>query len=266
MGQLSQLKAGVVIAAMLIASVPNAAEAKKDHVLHSFMGGYDDGANPMAELIADAQGNFYGTTANGGSEDDCYPAGGYGCGTVFKLAPDGTEKVLYVFSGNADGAAPHSGLVLDAAGNLYGTTFLGGAGNGVIFKISPTGKESTLYTFQGGDDGGVLNAGLIIDGAGNLYGTTVDGGAGGKGTVFELTPRGKLKTLYSFMGGSDGAAPVARLARDAGGNLYGPTSAGGGVNCNGSGVAQFSNSRRRDRKPSCMPSRAATMMVRNLSA
>ncbi|HEX3943884.1 MAG TPA: choice-of-anchor tandem repeat GloVer-containing protein [Rhizomicrobium sp.] len=221
----------MAIAAAMLIAFASAAEAKNDHVLYSFAGGNGDGARPLAGLFTDAQGNFYGTTANGGSENECDQVGGYGCGTVFKLAPDGTETVLYVFSGGADGSAPHSRPVMDAAGNLYGTTFLGGTGTGVIFKISPAGKESVLYTFQGGNDGGVLNAGVIFDDAGNLYGTTVYGGAAGQGTVFELTARGKFKTLYSFAGGSDGGQATSGLIRDGAGNLYGTTSEGGGVNC-----------------------------------
>jgi uncharacterized repeat protein (TIGR03803 family) len=199
MQRLSHLKASAMIAAaMLVVFAPAAAEASKDRVLYAFSGG-SDGSHPLAGLIADAQGNFYGTTENGGGENDC--DGGYGCGTVFKLASDGTETVLHTFTGGADGSNPHSTLVMDMAGNLYGTTFLGGVGNGVVFKISPAGEETVLYSFLGGDDGAIANAGLIIDTAGHLYGTTVYGGAARQGTVFELTARGSSKACTPFRAG-----------------------------------------------------------------
>jgi uncharacterized repeat protein (TIGR03803 family) len=206
-------------------------------VLYSFSGGAD-GADPFAELIRDAAGNLYGTTVGGGPSSVC----GGGCGTVFKLSPSGTETVLHTFSGGADGGAPVAGLIRDAAGNLYGTTTSGGSVNrlclgdgdtcGVVFRLSPTGTETVLHSFTRGD-GANPNAGLIADSAGNLYGTTEFGGAYGRGVVFELSrcdsaPSGyDFKVLYSFTGGADGAFPIARLVRDATGNLYGTTYLGG---------------------------------------
>jgi len=126
----------------------------------------------VSGLIADAAGNLYSTTVFGGT---------YGAGVVFKLDPSGKETVLYTFTGAADGGFPGSGLIADAAGNLYSTT--GGGGNtsapncvfngcGVVFKLDRSGNETVLYTFTGGADGSGPSAGLVRDAAGNLYGTT----------------------------------------------------------------------------------------------
>ncbi|HEX4077254.1 MAG TPA: choice-of-anchor tandem repeat GloVer-containing protein [Rhizomicrobium sp.] len=156
-------------------------------VLHSFMGGRD-GSIPDGGVIADEAGNLYGTTYMGGGTG-C----GGGCGTVFKLAPDGTETVLYSFCSLAncfDGGFPETGLVEDKAGNLYGTTTEYGAGPcdeecGVVFKLTPDGVETVLHSFTDGADGGLPN-GLTADGKGDLYGTAQSGGAFGAGTVFRL--------------------------------------------------------------------------------
>jgi uncharacterized repeat protein (TIGR03803 family) len=189
-------------------------------VLHSFTGA--DGQEPRADLIRDAAGNLYGTTARGGT---------FGNGVVFELTPTGTETVLYSFTGGADGGGPLAGLVRDAAGNLYGTTSGGGAesSRGVVFKVSPTGTETVLHSFAGhSTDGADPQAGLVRDSAGNLYGTTFYGGAADGGTVFKLSSCGSgFKVLYSFTGDTDGENPVAGLIQDAGGNLYGTTFNGG---------------------------------------
>jgi uncharacterized repeat protein (TIGR03803 family) len=159
---------------------------------------------------------------------------------VFKLAPnpDGTwtESVLYSFTGGADGGSPWAALVFDAAGNLYGTTWVGGAdGKGAVFKLTPnpdgTWTESVLYSFTGGADGAYPAAGVIFDAAGNLYGTTGGGGADDNGAVFKLTPdpdgSWTESVLHSFTGGADGGGPVTALIFDAAGNLYGTTAGGG---------------------------------------
>ena len=147
-----------------------------------------------------------------------------------------TEQTLYSFTGAADGANPLSSLVMDSAGNLYGTAWLGGAyGAGDVFELSPsTGggwTESVLYSFTGGADGAnPFTADVIFDKAGNLYGTTTGGGAQGLGVVFELTPTsaGWTETvLHSFAGGTDGQNPYAGLAIDPFGSLYGTTYGGG---------------------------------------
>jgi uncharacterized repeat protein (TIGR03803 family) len=174
-------------------------------VLHTFTGA--DGANPYAGLIQDAAGNLYGTTANGGAKSDtCVNQNLTStCGVVFKLirCNSGYDfKVLYSFTGGAEGGNPQGGLLRDSAGNLYGTTTHGGATNtcdppsgcGVVFKLSPTGTETVLHSFTGAD-GMFPYAGLIQDTAGNLYGTTLMGGrtstcnpTNGCGVVFRLTP------------------------------------------------------------------------------
>ncbi len=197
-----------------------------ESVLHSFAGG-SDGANPQTDLITDATGNLYGTTSAGGTTN---------CGTVFRVKPNGHETVLYTFKCRPDGFTPNGGLVMDSAGNLYGTTYGGGAPNqGTVFKLAPDGTETILYSFQGGSDAAYPVAGLIIDKKGNLFGTTYGGGDAGLGTVFKLSPKGKETVLYSFKGGSDGANPFAKVIADASGSLYGTTWAGGGSGCNGNG-------------------------------
>jgi len=157
------------------------------------------------------------------------------------LATVPAYKVLYTFTGGADGGNPLGGnLILDPEGNLYGTastdlacTELQPPGCGVVFRVDKTGKENVLYTFTGGADGGGPIAGVVRDEAGNLYGTTFEGGSDRSGVVFKLDRTGKETVLYSFTGGEDGNGPSAGLMRDVAGNLYGTTFGGGS---NGSGV------------------------------
>jgi uncharacterized repeat protein (TIGR03803 family) len=188
-------------------------------VLYSFTGTSGDGADPMAGLVRDAAGNLYGTTANGGTSE---------LGTVFKVDKTGRETVLHSFTGYpTDGAHPWAGLLRDAAGNLYGTTYGGGTLDyGTVFKLDTTGKETVFYSFQGyPEDGSFPQASLVQDATGNLYGTTTQGGTSDPlgGTVFKLDVAGQEVVLYSFTGGTDGADPIAGLLRDASGNLYGTT-------------------------------------------
>jgi uncharacterized repeat protein (TIGR03803 family) len=136
-------------------------------VLYSFSNG-TDGGDPFAGLIADEAGNLYGTTWDGGDS---------GRGTVFQLDPSGTLTVLHSFTGGSDGQRPVTGLIADAAGNLYGTAHSGGDGYGTVFQLTPSGALTVLYSFTGGTDGGDPTAGVIADAAGNLYGTTLEGGA-----------------------------------------------------------------------------------------
>jgi uncharacterized repeat protein (TIGR03803 family) len=195
-------------------------------VLYNFAGGLD-GSGPMAGLIQDASGNFYGTTFTGGGSG-C--RNGYGCGTVFKLETTGKETVLYSFGGSSrDGVYPTSGVIQDANGNFYGETWLGGVHNkGTVFKLSNTGAETVLYGFRAKLYGGGPIGGLTQDANGNLYGTTAGGGNNNNGQVFKLSNTAKETALYRFRGGADGAAPVGGVIRDARGNLYG-TTVGGGV-------------------------------------
>jgi uncharacterized repeat protein (TIGR03803 family) len=197
----------------------------KHTVLHSFTGG-SDGGTPGAALVQDTAGNLYGTTTVGGAS---------GKGVVFKLDTTNKFTVLHSFAGYpSDGAGPFAGLILDAAGNLYGATETGGASNdGVVFKVDTTGTETVLHNFGGiPADGAVPFAGLFQNAAGNFFGTTYNGGSTGCligcGVVFKLDTTGKLTVLHNFTGGTDGATPAGALVRDAAGNLYGTTAQGGG--------------------------------------
>src|ERR1700722_8463806 len=136
-----------------------------------------------------------------------------------------TEVVLHNFGGvSPNGSDPYAGLMIDPAGNFYGTTVHGGvAGQGVVFKLSPTGQQTVLYSFTGGNDGGQPNAGVVKDSAGNFYGTTYAGGAAGVGVVYKLDPSGRETVLYSFQDGTDGDHPLTGVVLDAVGNLYGAT-------------------------------------------
>jgi uncharacterized repeat protein (TIGR03803 family) len=199
-------------------------QSGKETVLHNFFGGRD-GEKPYAGLVRDAAGRLYGTTYNGGNQNSTCSSG---CGVVFEIDLYGHEKILHRFSGTPDGAIPVGGLILDSAGNLYGTTEMGGtAGAGTVFKVNASGAETVLYSFGGTSDGGYPQASLVRDTAGNLYGTTSNGGPGGFGTVFRLDSSGHETVLYSFSGGSDGSNPMARLLRGPNGDLFGTTFLGG---------------------------------------
>ena len=186
-----------------------------------------DGSEPVASLIQGADGNLYGTTAFGGASGD---------GTVFKVRPSGRLTTLHSFSGD-DGANPTAGVVQDKDGNLYGTTSEGGAngcqGCGTVFKITPGGKLTTLHSFCSVfecPDGDAPFAGLVQGTNGDFYGTTALGGANGEGTVFKITARGKLTTLYSFCSQTnctDGFNPMAGLVQASDGDFYGTTEYGG---------------------------------------
>jgi len=225
-----------------------AAGGSTEKVLYSFAGG-SDGEFPTSNLIADKSGNLYGTTSEGGNSSVCGPLQVFSCGVVFQLTPSAggyTESVIYSFTGGADGGTPYGGLVIDAAGNLYGTTNVGGAsGMGTVFELAPgsgnTWTETVLHSFTGGSDGVFPHAGLVLKGN-NLAGTTEQGGTGTTcglfggscGTVFALT-HGKTgwteKVLYSFLGGGDGGVPFAGLVLDKEDNLYGTTTQYGAVCC-----------------------------------
>jgi uncharacterized repeat protein (TIGR03803 family) len=199
-------------------------------VLYSFTDGAD-GAQPTNGLIRDAAGNLYGMTTIGG-DFNCSPpmSSNLGCGTVFKLTPAGQFTVLHAFAGApSDGAVPSAGgsLVLDAAGNLYGTTGFGGTNNGgTVFKVSPAGHEAVIYSFGASSNDALgANAGLLLMNN-SLYGTSEAGGAFGYGTIFKIDSHGNETIVHSF-NRTDGQAPNAPLARDPAGNLYGTTGGGG---------------------------------------
>lgn len=162
-----------------------------ESVLYSFTATGGDGGMPVG-IIRDQKGTIYGATQYGGGIANC----GFGCGTVFKLAPSGKETVLYAFTNYPnDGAWPRARVVRDASGNIYGTTLFGGSsGGGTVFMLDPSGKETTLHSFTYGADGAMPTAGVVLDAAGNIYGTTSSGGdlscgrGEGCGTLFKLTP------------------------------------------------------------------------------
>lgn len=211
-------------------------------LLHSFKGGTKDGADPQGGLIADSHGNLYGTTVGGGA----------GFGTAFELIKPAAgktvwkEKLLHVFKGGADGSMPDGTLLMDASGNLYGTTSEGGSGGattcivanvpvycGTVFRLSPPapGKkawaETILYSFVGGaNDAAAPRAALIANANGTLFGTTQYGGPFDFGTVFSLAPpaggQGKwTESVLLFFPAGAGVAPQCPLLMDNAGTLYG---------------------------------------------
>ncbi len=197
-------------------------------ILHSFAGG-SDGEYPYAGVVLGPGGNLFGATTLGGT-GNCYLKG---CGTVFKIDSSGTESILHDFSWGIEGAFPYGNLILDSAGNLYGTTLNRGGsgceiGCGAVFKLDPTGKETVLHAFANvPTDGQNPYSGLIADSSGNLYGTTETGGTAFEGTVFELSPNGEETILHSFGVQPDASIPMSDLVRDTFGNLYGAGSFGG---------------------------------------
>jgi uncharacterized repeat protein (TIGR03803 family) len=177
-------------------------------------------------VVPGKNGSMYGITYAGGN----YSCELTGCGTVFKINHDGDLVLLHAFGG-ADGENPNPGLVLDASGNVYGTTQWGGAdGRGVVFKMTSGGNETVEYSFEGGADGEYPNGGLVGDAEGNLYGNTYQGGAYNYGTIFKITASGQFTVLYSFPGGESGANPYADLTLDQQGNIFGVTATGGAHN------------------------------------
>jgi uncharacterized repeat protein (TIGR03803 family) len=200
--------------------------------LHTFSDSSQDGDEPTAPLILGTDGNFYGTTAYGGS---------LGAGTVFRMTPQGAVTNLYSFSYYGDdGAVPWAALVEGTDGNFYGTTYSGGPlGYGTVFMITPDGDFTPLYSFSNGADGGSPYAALVQGDNGDFYGTshgssTLYAGTNSIGTVFEVTPYGDLWTLYSFTNGTDGANPTAGLVLGTDGNFYGAAEAGGVIGWGGS--------------------------------
>jgi uncharacterized repeat protein (TIGR03803 family) len=200
-----------------------------EKLLYSFTN-FPDGKHPLGNLIMDGQGNLYGITVHGGYYSrNCRDYGGrrhtsFTCGTVFEVTATGSEKVLYRFGGPPhDGLRPET-LIMDAQGNLYGTTSLGGTnGAGIVFKLNSAGAETVLYNFcsQSGCADGRGPGSLVLDAQGNLYGATGGGGAYGDGTVFELTPDGTETVLYNFT--EVGGSGPGTLIIDLQGGVYGIT-------------------------------------------
>ena len=239
---LTQCAVALVIVTLSLIFATSALAANKPAPLWLFdVGNSHDGNSPFGGVIADGAGNLYGTAQKGG-----FP----GFGIVFKLTPTSTglwkEAILHTFRGSpSDGATPDSTLVLDSAGNLYGTTLQGGLktknpecspGCGVVFKLTPTArgpwKETVIHRFTGKLDGANPVAGLIRDSAGNLFGAAAGGGTTQLGVAYELSPTatGWKETVLHNFGGTEGAAPFAPLAFDNAGNLYGTTLLGGDQN------------------------------------
>jgi hypothetical protein len=262
-----RLVAHILCLSVVLAGLVSFASAEwKEKVVYSFQGG-TDGATPAGGVVFDKTGNLYGATTDGGS---ACPSPG--CGMVFQLAPPSkkggawTETILHGFSGS-DGSQPAGSVIVDANGNLYGTTAYGGSGTcillgsnvgcGIVYELSPPAKQggswtyTVLYNFQGGKDGQYPGGDLVFDGTGNLYGATVYGGGYGTcnapyfqycGTIFKLNPpkkkggQWKETVLHSFKGITngqqvgDGANPNGGLVLDGKGAVYGTTYIGG-YNC-----------------------------------
>jgi uncharacterized repeat protein (TIGR03803 family) len=214
----------------------------REKVLYQFPGG-TRGSNPQAGVVFDSSGNAYGTTYYGGE---------YGWGTIFRLEQSNggwKQQILYSFLGTNDGFNPAGNLVIDAAGNLYGTTVNGGTGtgcqnqnyvcSGTVFELARSKggwKHAVLYNFcsLSGCADGAGPEGLIFDKAGNLYGITFGGGQvcqGGCGTVYELSPSHgswTQKVLFAFGTYGAGIYPTAGVTIDEAGRIYGTTYSGGG--------------------------------------
>jgi len=240
--------------AVLTCAVTGSAANPSYTVLHRFVDGKFS-ARPLAPLIADGAGNFYGTASAGGN-GGCVRYGSTGCGTVFELtrssAPGGpwTENVLFRFAGGSKPWWPMAGLTMDAAGNFFGTTTdspygapdscVPGDYCGSAFQLTPPSKplgawtETDLYRFNPDTDGVPSFSGLVPDDKGNLYGTTCTGGPNFNGTVFQLTPppkAGSWWTKTSLIGfHRDESCPSGNVVFDGAGNLYGTTFYGGSQN------------------------------------
>lgn len=184
-----------------------------------------DGSFPYGTLLLATDGYFYGTTEHGGANS---------YGTVFKITASGTLTTLHSFD-NIDGDAPQ-GALIEFNGEFYGTTPNGGAfSSGTAFKITRSGTVTTLHSFDGGADGGQPFAGLTLGSDGNLYGTTINGGANRVGTVFKMTPSGKVTTLHDFVDSTDGNFTLGALIQANDGNFYGTNEEGGNPSCTNNG-------------------------------
>jgi uncharacterized repeat protein (TIGR03803 family) len=266
--KLPALALKIVLALSLFCAVAVTSSAQTFTTLNKFRG--TNGANPYAPLVQGTNGDLYGTTFNGGADNggtifkmtlggklttiysfpnETGPYAGlvqatngnfYGAisGLIFEITPGGTLTTLYGFCSQGpdctDGFGVSAPLLQGTDGNLYGTTMVDGANNGGnIFKLSPSGTFSVLYSFcslSGCTDGETSAAGLVQGADGSFYGTTREGGTRGFGTIFRITPTGKLTTLYTFCPRGDctaGAEPTAALLLATDGNFYGTAWQGG---------------------------------------
>lgn len=192
-----------------------------ESVIYSFKGGSTDGDKPLVSLL-EYNGDFYGTTVHGGSNNK---------GTVFRVTKSGVETMLYSFKGGTDGALPTAGL-LEFGGMFYGTTESGGASNqGTVYSITPDGTtEKVLHSFAGGSTDGARPAAALLEYNGIFYGTTTMGGATQRGSVFSITPAGVENTLHFFgVTNNDGIQPQSALIVH-NGIFYGTTYFGGSNN------------------------------------
>ncbi len=194
--------------------------------IYSFSGG-TNGQSPIAALVQGADGGLYGTTYNGGANND---------GTVFRMTTNGAWALLHAFAGS-DGVNP-TGLVQGTNGLLYGTTASGGLNSaGTAFQLMTNGTFTNLHSFNTSVDGGNPTGPLVFGPTGLMYGTLESGGANSFGTLFSMSTAGAVVNLYSFTGDNDGATPAGGLALGGDGNLYGTAEIGGaGFNTGGGGT------------------------------
>lgn len=213
----------LLLSSSLVLATASGAEARGYTVLHTFAGAPNDGSFPYNDVVFDDAGNLYSATNLGGASDN---------GSIFKIAPNGTETVLYSFAGGAQGSDPNAGVTIDPTnGDLYGTTTFGGNvacrnGCGVLYRLAADGTYTVLHSFDNADDGQYPAGQLTRDKLGNIYGIATSGGPGGGGTVFTYTAKGTFNILHAFAG-VDGFSPQGKLLRDRAGNLYGVTMQGG---------------------------------------
>lgn len=197
----------------------------EEEVLYSFDGA--GGSAGVGDICPDADGDIFGTTFGGGTADS---------GTVFRYNVHRRQyTMMYSFLGGTDGYCPSGGVIRDAAGNLYGTTYQGGdpicsadQSCGTVFKLDTVGRKSILHNFVTAS-GTFPQGGLLRDADGNLYGTAANGGAHGAGVIYKIDPADAYRVVYSFRGKPDGEAPIGRLIRDNSHYLYGTTNAGGSL-------------------------------------
>ena len=210
----------VLAGALAVAGACSTARATTIYMLNTLVTfNNTNGSGPYGSLVADASGNLYGTTTSGGANGD---------GVVYEIAA-GTHALSTVATFNgANGNYPTSTLTADASGNLYGTTEMGGAsGDGIVYEVSSgTHALSTVATFSGMNGASPFGA-LVVGSSGNLYGTTVGGGANNDGTVYKIASGTHSLSTLAVFNNTNGSGPLAGLAADAGGNLYGTTDSGG---------------------------------------